>query len=202
MNSWETGRRIQRLNRNLNVVGLAGVLTMLGLAYTVALRPLMADSADHEQKLKSTQAFLKDTAGIAARTRETISKAAELDQEMTRILAGVPDTPQESEFLRQVAGLAQGTSLAFDEFRPGSTTVVGKYRQTEISLRGTGTYQDICRFLAGLESLPRLCRVQRLQIQTADDQKESLYPVSMTLVIFFAPEDTLTTSPHDNEENV
>lgn len=214
MNSWETGKRIRQLNRNLNLLGGAGVCLLLGLIYACTLGPAMAESSRLSGLVAATEQFLTTTDEIARETRETQETSDRLESEMERILAGVPAASQESVFLGQISELVQGTSLKFEEFRPGKTTETGQYRQLEVQISGVGTYQDVCRFLAGLENLPRLCRVLRLQIETDADRETNselsetgdanetggVYPVSMTLVIFFAPPDALKAASTQNME--
>ena len=202
MNSLDTSRKIRELNRNLNVTGIITTCVVLGLVYVFALPPVIVDSARLSGLVDATGTFLGTTNRITAETRETRIESDRLELEMGRILAGVPTAPRESEFLGQISELVQGTSLKFDEFRPGATTEAGQYRQLEVRMSGFGTYKDICRFLAGLEELPRLCRVSRLDIESPDEPYgvENRYPVSMTLVIFYAPPDAFINDSDQNPE--
>lgn len=202
MNSWNVSRKVRELNRNLNIAGVISVGILLGLIYFFGLRLLIADSARLSGLVKETEEFLETTDEITASTREIKLRSDELESEMDRILAGVPTEPRESEFLGQISELVQGTSLKFDEFRPAGTKEAGQYRQLEVLMSGVGTYKDICRFLAGLENLPRLCRVSRLDIEAPDEPygEENRYPVSMTLVIFYAPPDALNPETDETSE--
>lgn len=202
MNSQDTSRKVRELNRNLNIAGILSVGVVLGLIYCFGLRLVMAESTRLSGLVEETKEFLGTTDQITASTREIKVRSEVLETEMERILAGVPTEPRESEFLGQISGLVQGTSLKFDEFRPAGTTAAGQYRQLEVMMSGVGTYRDICRFLAGLEELPRLCRVSRLDIEAPDEPygAENRYPVSMTLVIFYSPPDALKDDPDQTSE--
>lgn len=190
MNGSETRCRESDMNRNLNLLGCGLTFAVLAGAYMLALRPLRAESAESESRVAETVSFLNSSDTITSETRRLTLRLSELGQEMERILAGVPESSRESEFLGQLAELLRDSSLTLEEFRPGTVRESGQYRQLEVEVTGEGTYRDLCRFLDGLEKLPRLCRILRMEI-SSDDQSEARYPIRMTLVIFFAPSGAL-----------
>lgn len=200
MNAAETRKRVSALNRNCNVTGTGlTVLLLVGL-YVFAFRPILADSARVGKLESATQEFLDTSDDITRETRESQSQSATLDQELTRILAGVPESANESEFLGQLATLADGSGLKLGQFRPGQTTQKDTYRQLEIELTGQGTYPAICRFLSGLKDLDRLCRLETLNISSNDSAGTAPYPIRMTLVIFFAPSNSRIVGNGNNPE--
>lgn len=113
---------------------------------------------------------------------------------MTRI----PETAQESEFLAQLSQLAKDTGLTILEFRPGKITDRTTHRELEISLSAHGGYHSLCELLAGLEKLPRLCRVTSLTIDRDSTTTVEQYPVRMSVVVYFQP---LTPESGDREDD-
>ena len=198
MNAAETRKRVSVLNRNCNLIGTGLTVLLLAGLYVFMFRPVLAESARIEKLESATQAFLENSDKITRETREAQSHSASLDKDMARVLAGVPESPNESEFLGQLATLAREASLKLGQFRPGQTTQTDTHRQLEVELTGHGNYPAICRFLAGLSELERLCRLQTLDITSNDDAGSDQYPVRMTLVIFFSPLDTSTDQDKKN----
>ena len=63
----------------------------------------------------------------------------------------------------------------------------GHYQELEIRLSAEGTYPSLCRFLVGLEELPRLCNVRSMNVYGTGTSTEGRYPIDLTVVVFFAP---------------
>jgi hypothetical protein len=66
------------------------------------------------------------------------------------------------------------------------------HRELSIHVSGEATYPALCRFLSGLEEVERLTRLTSLNVNGSDGGSD-VYPVSMTVIIFFAqPADDAT----------
>ena len=66
------------------------------------------------------------------------------------------------------------------------------HRELSIHVSGEATYPALCRFLSGLEEVERLTRLTSLNVNGSYGGSD-VYPVSMTVIIFFAqPADDAT----------
>lgn len=109
-----------------------------------------------------------------------------LSRRLEELTSLIPDSPDESRFLVQLAELASTSKLAIENFRPGPAEDSHNVKRIRVLLTGAGTYECVCTFLDGLHALPRLTHVSRLKI--APQNEADLYPVEMELSIFFAAE--------------
>jgi Tfp pilus assembly protein PilO len=150
-------------------------------------QPLKADRDRTERLLEATREFVESGDSIESEARLVAQRLEETRVEYQHALRSVPDATYESEFLSELSTLAADSNLAIREFRPGGVTHRDRYDELEIRLSAEGTYPNLCRFLAGLEALPRLCNVRSLSVTGTGSSSGNRYPIDMTVVVFFAP---------------
>jgi Tfp pilus assembly protein PilO len=165
----------------------AGALAAGGLvaaAVGLFFVPLTRDAAGVEQQVTVSEGFVQTAERIRTENADLKRRAAELETQMAGLMARIPDKPQESEFLANLATLAGETGLTIREYRPGVVTRKEKYDELEIELSAQANYESLCRFLSGMQSLSRLCQISQLEIKTDEDTG---YSIDMELHVFFAP---------------
>jgi Tfp pilus assembly protein PilO len=155
--------------------------------------PLGRDAVGVEQQVTVSEGFVQTAARIRTENADLKRRAAELETKMAGLMARIPDKPQESEFLANLATLASETGLMIREYRPGVVTKREKYDELEIELSAQASYESLCRFLSGMQSLSRLCQISQLEIK-ADEG--AAYSIDMELHVFFAPR--CSPAPTDN----
>lgn len=164
----------------------AGVLLLAAAAvYALVLAPQQATFARNENRRHSLSALMKRGPAIR-REFETLQAALE-EQRAKRqdFQLRLPADPQEAEFLAQVARLARSVELNVREYRPGKITPRGNYSELEIELSCEGGYPSICRFLAGLPTLPRLSSLTGVDVEAKPEQP--VYPIRLKLSAYFVP---------------
>lgn len=184
----ETHKRVKSCRRIADAVGLVVTIGLAAVALLVAYLPMSLQKGVYEKQAAEGVAFLDRKPAIHARHTRLTEQLAASEALLANLLARIPDEPQESEFLAQLVQLAQESGLATKEFRPGETTKEGKLGQVEIQFSASGTYEQICRFLAGLQSMPRFCRVNSLKV-TVEDPLADTYPVDVGLMVYFTAKD-------------
>lgn len=143
------------------------------------------------QKDVSADRQLLELKDAIVRTQETAEcELFAMTQRLDELTDMIPETPQESRFLAQLSQLAESASLEISDFRPGPVEDGEALKRIEVRLSGAGSYVCLCEFLHGLHSLPRLTHVSELAISTINE--DGLYPISMSLAIFFAESKTPT----------
>ena len=185
--------REKRLGQSLHVIGaliVVGVATAIGVW---GYQPLKAKHTRTGKLLTATQEFVATGDSIESEARLVTQRLKETQTRYEEALRRVPGDTHESEFLSQLSTLAADTQLVIREFRPGSVTHRKTYNEVEIRLSAEGSYSHLCRFLAGLEGLPRLCNVRSLNVSGTGSSVEGRYPIDLTVVVFFAPVEEETT---------
>lgn len=165
-----------------------------------------------EQFVHTATHELRTPLGSLKACAETLAMADDIDIEQQKMFcnlihtekqlvaaqARIPETAQESEFLAQVSRLAKDTGLTIQEFRPGGITERKTHRELDVALSALGGYRSLCEFLAGLEKLPRLCRVTSLTVNRDTTPTAEHYPVRMNVVVYFQPLTSETGAPNDD----
>ena len=129
-------------------------------------------------------------ADATQRTYQALRQRQQREQaRIEQLLRRVPVGPAESEFLALLADLSKQCDFSVRSFRPGGISSSGTFSQMEISLACDGTYESLCRFLDGLESLPRLCRVAGVSISAASEAGDRC-TVELQLQLLFSRPDS------------
>ncbi len=177
----------------------AGVTGCLGLlAINLGVLQAREQQQSVEVQVESMRRFLSRADEIDARQRELQCLLDQTEEQFAAAVTRIPESAQESEFLAQVSRLAKDTALTIHDFRPDKITERTTHRELEISLSARGTYRSLCEFLAGLEELPRLCRVTSLTIDRDSTPTAEHHPVRMSVVVYFQP---LTSEPGDRNDD-
>jgi len=176
---------LTRLGRSLHAAGF-GVMVVLAVGpYVVAGLPITAQNAALQRSIEKTSRLLELEPNVRARF-EMLTREAEVHEQRRReVLERIPETADEGQFLAQLTELAGRCELTVQNYRPGVAEKKPTYSQMDIALGADGTYEELCRFVAGLESLPRFCRLAGLSVDRQDADSNSL-KITFTLRIFFA----------------
>lgn len=129
-------------------------------------------------------------AGATERSYQLLRQRQQRERaRIEQLLRRVPAGPAESEFLSLLADHSQKCDFAVRSFRPGGITSGGMFNQMDVTLACDGSYENLCRFLNGLESLPRLCRVAGMSISTANETGDRC-TVEIQLQLLFSRPDS------------
>lgn len=190
MNGRDLIRQTRNFDRCANGCGVvAAALTGLG-TWLFLIQPLDA-AIDHQLGLKMEAREILDRRKLIVHKAEKLrTERSDFEVRLKTLLDGIPESAHDSQFLGQVATLARDSELLLEQFRPGKVEKVDEYQQLEIELSASGTHAAICRFLHGLEGLPRMCRVPELHIEA--NTEEEVFPITLKVLIFFAQDEVET----------
>lgn len=136
-------------------LGFAGWLSIVGLKHQIFKL---------ECRNAESQLLLNNASDVQANAKRLKEKIINLEQAMQAVRAKSPTAPEEMRFLQQLSELAHANKVTFSDFRPGGVVNHPDFKQIELSLRGQGPYAGLCRWLAGLQDLPRMVHVSHLTI--------------------------------------
>ncbi|HUG89647.1 MAG TPA: type 4a pilus biogenesis protein PilO [Planctomycetaceae bacterium] len=190
--------RLSRAGGWLHAAGLAVAAALFAAVYIPAIGALHSQQAGIAAQTDAATQLLDSAEALRREHADLVARQAEVQTRTGQLLSRIPETPQESEFLAHIARLAHQSPLAVRNFRPVATTDYDHYSEIEVHLTAVASYEGLCRFLAGLESLPRLCTVKRFSIVSepaaqvvvtpaASGALAATWPVEITLTIYFTP---------------
>jgi Tfp pilus assembly protein PilO len=174
-----------RTGRSLHAAGFGVMLLLAIVPYVAAGLPMAAQNASFERQIDKTTRLLELEPTVRARYEKLTKEADVHEQRRREVLERIPEAADEGQFLAQLTELAGKSELKIQNYRPGPTEKKPTYSQIDVVLDAAGSYEQVCRFIAGLESLPRFCRLAGLTVDHAEAESESL-KVTFTLRVFFA----------------
>jgi Tfp pilus assembly protein PilO len=179
-------KQLRLWSLGLHAAGLGATLAIALVTLAVGVLPAKLTERRLRASIERDLDFAANEPVIRAQHESLREKLAALERRHQRLWDRIPAQPLVPEFLGQLTELAGEAELSISEFQPGKTIRHKKYGELEIQLRTAGTYQQLCRFVAGFPTLPRACRVRSLNIEVSELDSDT-FPTEMTLAIYFAP---------------
>lgn len=176
-------KRLKLLGMALHGLGLAVTLVLAGLAYAFVAYPVWRDIGVDRQRAADLQQLLENAPQIRAQHAAMQKSLAEVQKEMERLQRRIPPEPAEAEFLSQLTSAAAGAGLVIRDFRPGVVRQAADHCRLEVQLACVGSYSALCTFLNRVTSLPRLARVNGLEV--ASTRLSGGYPITLSMTVFF-----------------
>jgi len=183
MSDTDPNKILKLLGWALHGTGLVVAVGIVNVVLLTAVAPLESKRASSLDEADSLDELLSTADEVRANHRRFTDQLAELRRQKQSLQRRIPDEPQEAEFLAQVSQLANQSGLHVSDFRPGPATARQGYGAMNVELVCEGDYASICYFLDRLATLPRLARIQYLEVSTPS--RGGAYPVHMTLAIYY-----------------
>ncbi len=186
-------RELSAFGWSLHGAGLAVTAAVVIALAVIVIRPLRAEATRVRAGILAASNYLQQEDQIESRHEQFQATLTEQQRLQADLLAQVPERPRESEFLAQLTELSRSTGMSINGYTPGETTQHNSHASLAIRLKAHASHESLCRFLTGLETLPRLCHVTHLHVATPT-LTDTVYPVEMTVRIFFSPVTDAPTS--------
>lgn len=186
-------RSIRTFRLMVHFAGAAAVLAISVCAGLLVYSPAMADQSRLDQEIAATREFMSQKDRLQNESTELQQHLAAMEQQFQEAVTRIPETVRETEFLGQISELAGRSGLKMRDYRPGQVVERADYREMQITVSADADYGSLCTFLHGLRKLDRLCQVTSLNVSEAGIA-DGVYPVNMTIAVFFAPLDNSEAS--------
>ena len=173
-----------RTGRSLHAVGLGVMVLLAVVPYVAAGGGRHSGTTSAGRRIEKSTRLLELEPNVRVRNEQLNRELAVHEQRRREVLERIPEAADEGLFLAQLSELAAKSDLKLQNYRPGPPEKKSTYSQVDIALDADGTYEQLCQFLAGLESLPRYCRLAGLTVSRPEGEASTL-KVSLTLRIFF-----------------
>ena len=177
----------------LHAAGAGATLLSLVLVVLALFLPIGRELQRCEADLTELDGLMAASPQVRREHRQVHNELVRLRTQKSLLRQRITDGASEDEFLRQVSVAAESSRLQLREYRPGNVERSGEYGSMTIHLDGEATHASICKFLHELSNLPRLCKVQRVQVSSSN--QSVTYPVSLAVEIFFAAHPHANASP-------
>jgi Tfp pilus assembly protein PilO len=180
--------------------GLGAVVAclILGLSYQLLLDPLAQQAAEHERRAAELEESLRAAPKTRAENERMQAQVSEARARLERLLALVPETTREAEFLELLTESAHEAGVEIRDFRPGTARARDRYHQLEVQVAAEGDFQSFSRWLHQIGKLPRLTRTQNLTITSAPAGQGRQCVLTMTLAVFFGAKTDSTSKGSAN----
>ena len=185
--------------RLFHVLGLAATLGAVAIAIELFYLPMEAESARLVVEGHDELAYLKTSEKINGNNRSLKQELSDLESQLARLHQKIPDSPQEADFLAQLAEAADNSHIELRDYRPAGISRNSRHSEQVIHVLANGTYTGLCQFLDRIEHLPRLCHVTTLNIN-AEHAAFEPFTINLTLRVFFAPDRPLDSRNAAAEE--
>jgi type IV pilus assembly protein PilO len=148
---------------------LAISLAAVGAFWNWYARDARAAIEAREAQLASLNADIQRGLATAARLPEFRREVEQLQAQLERLRAVLPEEKDVGDLLRRVQAMATQSNLTIQGFTPQAVTTRELHAEWPIGLQLEGTYHDLGGFLERVSKFPRIINVNELVIRARDD---------------------------------
>lgn len=127
---------------------------------------MLSSAHDQEEVLK--QSFM-DKKRQAINLDLIKKQLTETQQSFGALLRQLPNKSEMDALLTDINQAGLGRGLQFELFRPGAETMNGVFAEQPITIRVTGSYDDIGRFTSDVSQLSRIVTLNDISITTGSN---------------------------------
>jgi type IV pilus assembly protein PilO len=155
--------------------GQLGAFVVLSLAGAGAFwnwyaQPTQAEIATRVGELTKIRAEISKGQATARRLPEFRADVAELEEQLERLRAVLPEEKDVADLLRRIQGMATQSNLAIRGFKPQPVATRELHAEWPIQLELEGTYHNIGTFLERVSKFPRIINVAGINIKARQPQ--------------------------------
>ncbi len=117
---------------------------------------------------KAEEGTLKET--YLAKKRQAVNldlikkQLLETQESFGALLKQLPNKSEMDALLTDINQAGLGRGLQFELFRPGSETIQGAFAEQPITIKVTGSYDDLGKFASDISMLPRIVTLNEIAI--------------------------------------
>ena len=156
-----------------------GVFVVLSLAAVGAFwnwvaRDAMASIETREVELAKINQTIERGLATAKRLPEFRREVEQLEAQLGRLRAVLPEEQDVADLLRRVQAMATQSRLTIRGFTPRAVTRRQMHAEWPIGLQLEGTYHDLGTFLERVSKFPRIINVGNIHIRAQEAQSEDI----------------------------
>ena len=151
-------------------VFVALALAAAGIFWNYYASPLRADIDARQQQLTTIRGEIDRGLATARRLPEFRREVSQLETQLERLRAVLPEEQDVADLLRRVQGMATQSNLTIRGFAPRAVARQQMHAEWPIGLQLEGTYHDLGTFLERVSKFPRIINVGDLRIRARENQ--------------------------------
>jgi len=169
--------------KNRNTLIFLVVLALLGGTYALVVYFPQANRLEGvREQIARTAHQCEQDAAKARKIPQMVAEVNQLRNEFEDFDRRLPRQQELGEFLREISGDSVAGELADHTIKPGNPSTGTLYNRLPILMDFTCSFTQLVGFLDRLNAMPRLTRVEQIQMDLAD---EGRLKVHMQVNIYF-----------------
>jgi Tfp pilus assembly protein PilO len=164
------------------VLILAAAAAVAAYVYLLFL-PQQRTIAGLRRELAAAEEFIQQVEAFGPALAATQQEVQRTRQYVHRWEESAPTEDELAEFFGRVSGLAKQSGATTTRFEPQEPVRYEKIRRLPVAITCSGSFDQICRFLQGLEHLEETVWVDSLKVEQSGEDKQSV-ECEVTLVVF------------------
>ncbi|MGH7821206.1 MAG: type 4a pilus biogenesis protein PilO [Candidatus Binatia bacterium] len=159
--------RLFALERNQRLMVYGVLLGLIGLSYWYFLySPKSLALADLEQRAESLRIEEQKKSRMAAQLERYRREVKELDAQLKKALAQLPDQKEIPDLLSTVSSVGRDSGLDIVLFRQRPEAYHDFYAEVPVEMLMRGTYAQVTRFLEKVSELNRIVNITDISMKT------------------------------------
>jgi type IV pilus assembly protein PilO len=146
------------------VLSLAGA----GVFWNWYARPAQESIGTRRAQLATLRADIDRGLATARRLPEFRREVAQIEGQLERLRAVLPEERDVADLLRRVQGMATQSNLTIRGFKPQAVATRQLHAEWPIGLELEGTYHDLGAFLERISKFPRIINVNGIRIRARE----------------------------------
>jgi type IV pilus assembly protein PilO len=151
------------------VLALAGA----GVFWNWYARPVQESIDMREAQLATVRADIDRGLATARRLPEFRREVGQLEAQLDRLKAILPEERDVADLLRRVQGMATQSNLTIRGFTPRAVATRQMHAEWPIGLQLEGTYHNLGDFLERVSKFPRIINVSGIKIKAKENGGDS-----------------------------
>ena len=147
-------------------VFIALSLAAAGVFWNWYAQPAQASIDERRAQLATIRTEIQRGRATAARLPQFRTEVAELEAQLERLRAVLPEEQDVADLLRRVQGMATQSNLTIRGFTPRAVAKKQLHMEWPIGLELEGSYHDLGDFLERISKFPRIINVADIHVQS------------------------------------
>jgi type IV pilus assembly protein PilO len=144
-------------------------LAAAGVFWNWYAQPVQASIDSREAQLAAVRAEIDRGLATARRLPEFRREVTQLQAQLDRLKAILPEERDVADLLRRVQGMATQSNLTIRGFTPRAVATRQMHAEWPIGLELEGTYHNLGDFLERVSKFPRIINVSGIKIKAKDN---------------------------------
>src|SRR5687767_5209395 len=144
-------------------------LAAAGVFWNFYAHPLQESINAREAQLALVRADIDRGLATARRLPEFRREVGQLEAQLDRLKAILPEERDVADLLRRVQGMATQSNLTIRGFQPRAVATRQLHAEWPIGLQLEGTYHNLGDFLERVSKFPRIINVSGIRIRSKQD---------------------------------